>query len=209
MVRMTDILRADELKAAKDKYDLWLKLDQAGKKAAYATAVGDNKRVNRASRTAFIQPFGVPDNFWYETKALAPATEAPTPTPKEINDAALISLVITATITTTPFVVLSVPEGANNISNRAKKIQFAKVKCTERTGAGADTISRFTGRSYLKYNTNTISSPFRYAGGTTDKTEQAAARVLRTSLLGTTPPGNRFVSFTPQGDVGNIVNATP
>ena len=208
MARMTDILRADELKAAKDTYELWLKKTRAEKQAAYATAVGDHKRVNRTSRTVYIQPFGSPDNFWYETKAIAPATEAPTPTAKEENDAGLITLVITAT-TTAPHVILAVPTGPNNMSNLARKVQFAKVKCTERTGVSEAKLSRMTGLPYTKYNTNTISSPFGYATGIVDKTEQGAAKLIRAGLLGTTPPANRLVGFTSQGNVGNIVKATP
>lgn len=206
MARMTDILRADELKAAKDKYEAWLKLDTVQKKAAYATAVGDHKRVNRASRTVFIQPFGGPDNFWYETKALAPAAAAPAPAPNEENEAGLITAVITAT-TTAPFVVLTVPAGANNMSNLARKVQFAKVRCTEKTGSGAPKNSRMTGRPYMKYNTNSISSPFGYASGVVDKTEQGAAKLIRAGLMGANAPAGRSVGFTPQGFVGNIVKA--
>ncbi|MEG4108999.1 hypothetical protein [Microcoleus sp. S13_C5] len=206
MARMTDILRADELKLAKTAYETWLKLDRAAKKAAYATAtgVGGGKRANRGSRIVFIQPFGAPDNFWYETKGLAPAADAPAPTTVEESASGLITAVISATTAFTPLVV---PAGANNMSNRARKVQFAKVRCTERAaGAGTPTTSRITGLPYTKYNTNTISSPFGMAPGATDKTEQFAARAIRNSLL-TGNPAGRFVSFTSQGDVGNITKA--
>ncbi|MEG4964589.1 MULTISPECIES: hypothetical protein [unclassified Microcoleus] len=210
MARFGDIMRAEELKAAKDKFDAWLKLDRAAKQAAYATAVGNNKRVNRASRIAYIQPFGAPDKFWYETKALASAAATPAPNTKEENDAGLITLVLTATAptATTGYVLATVPTGAGNVSARAKKIKFATVKVTERTGAGAPQISRMTGRPYLKYATNTVSSPFGVNSSASDKSEQGARKALRTALLGSTPPDNRFVGFSPQGDIGNIVIAS-
>lgn len=208
MARMSDILRADELKAAKDAYELWLRKSRAEKQAAYIAAVGDHKRVNRSSRRVFIQPFGAPEKFWYETKALAPAALNPPAGTKEENDAALITALLAATAGDAGYVLLAVPAGANNVSNRAKKIQFAKVKCTERTGEGAAKNSRITGLPYMKYQTNSVSTPFGYKTGTADKSEQAAARAIRSVLLpDASPPPNRFVGFTSQGDVGNIVIA--
>jgi len=208
MARFSDILRADELKAAKDKLEAWQRLDRAAKQAAYKAAVGDHKRVNRASRTAYIQPFGSPDNFWYEAKALAPAAVTPEPQTTEENDTALITALLLAVSpsATTGYVLGSAPTGANNISNRAKKIQFAKVRITQRSGNGEPgKISRMTGLPYTKYNTNTISTPFGVNQASTDKSEQRARKDLQTALRA----NNRTVGFTPQGDVGNVVVVPP
>jgi hypothetical protein len=199
---MQDILRADELKIAKDNYETWLRLDRAAKKAAYATAagVGEGRRVNRGNGTAFIQPFGGPDNFWYEAKVLAaPATPA---TATEEAATALITAVMTAS---GGFRVAAVPAGPNNVSNLAKKIQFAKVRCTERNGTGVATTSRITKLPYTKYNTNTVSNSFG-RGNTTQAaadTEPEARRVIQGLLMAGTPAG-RTVGFKSQGFVGNI-----
>lgn len=206
MARFSDILRADELKAAKDKYELWLRLDRAAKQAAYNAAVGDHKRLNRASRVGFVQPFGAPEKFWYKTKVLAPPSETPEPSTKEENDAALITALLTAVSPTaiTGYVLGSVPSSAGNMSSEAKKIQFAKVRLTERSGTGEPgKLSRMTGLPYTKYRTNTVSCPFGVDSAATDKSEQAARKALRAAL---TAP-NRFVGFTPQGEIGDIVIA--
>lgn len=208
MARMSDILRADELKAAKDKYELWLRLDRAAKQAAYATAVGDHRRLNRASRVAYVQPFGAPDNFWYEAKVLAPAAATPAPGTKEENDAALITALLTAVspTATTGYVLGTAPTAANNVSAEARKIQFAKVKLTQRTGVGTPgKISRLTGLPYTKYQTNTVSCPFGVNATVTDKSEQAAQKALKNALKG----DNRSIGFAAQGDVGNIVIIAP
>lgn len=205
MARMQDILRADELKVAKDNYESWLRLDRTAKKAAYATAaeIGGGKRANRGTSMAFIQPFGAPNNFWYETKVLAAPTTAPTATEEAAT--ALITAVMSAT---TGFRVATVPVGPNNVSNLAKKIQFAKVRCTERNGAGVPTTSRITKLPYTKYNSNTISNSFG-VGNTTQAaadTEPEARRVIQGLLMAGTPAG-RTVSFKSQGFVGNIAIA--
>lgn len=205
MARMQDILRADELKIAKDNYELWLKLSRAAKIAAYATAagVGGGKRANRGSAMSFIQPFGAPDNFWYEAKVLAAASTPPTA--NEEAAAALITAVISAT---TGFRLATVPVGPNNVSNLAKKIQFSKVRCTERGSAGTPTTSRITKLPYTKYNSNTISNSFGKGSGTqvANDTEPEAIRAIRGLLMTGTPTG-RSVSFKSQGFVGNIANA--
>ncbi|MEP6517452.1 hypothetical protein [Microcoleus vaginatus] len=208
MARFSDILRADELKAAKDKLEAWQKLDRAAKRAAYQAAVGDHKRLNRASRVGYVKPFGAPDKFWYQTKVLAPASATPEPNTKEENDAALITALLTVVspTATTGYVLAAVPDGAGNMSAEAKKVQFAKVKLTERTGNGEPgKLSRMTGLPYMKYRTNTVSSSFGVNGAATDKSEQAARKALRDALLGNPPANNRFVGFTPQGEIGDIV----
>jgi len=206
MARMQDILRADELKIAKDNFETWLKLDRVAKQAAYtaATAVGGGKRANRGSAVAFIQPFDAPTNFWYETKVLAaPTTPA---TAAEEAATALITAVMAATV---GFRVAAVPAGPNNVSNLAKKIEFAKVRCTERDGTGIKTQSRITKLPYTKHNSNTISNSFG-VGNTTQavaNTEGKARKVIQGLLMAGTPAG-RSVGFKSQGFVGNIVVAT-
>ncbi|MEG4458910.1 hypothetical protein [Microcoleus sp. N9_A1] len=202
MARFSDIYRADELKAAADALELWRRKTAAEKKALYATAtaVAGGKRLNRSTKVGFIQPFGAPDNFWYETKILASATEAPTA--NEENVASLITAVTTAVIS---FVLPSVPVGANNLSNQAKKVQFAKVRCSEKSGAGVPTTSRLTSRPYTKYNSNTASSSF--GASVLIKEEPAVAKLIRASLMPATPVAGRSIGFSSQGNVGNVTKA--
>lgn len=197
MARFSDINRADELKAAAIKLATWRSLDAAAKKAAYtaATAVGNGKRANRSSRTAFIQPFGSSNNIWFETKMLAQSSETPSPDSNEEAVSGLITLLLTAVVSGFN---LTLPAGAGNISVATKKIQLAKARITEKTGTGVATTSRITGRPYTKFNSNTLSCPY---GKSASFTSEAVARgIIRTTLLGTTPSG-KSVGFTPQGDV--------
>lgn len=204
MARFSDINRADELKAAAVKLDLWRKLDTAAKKAAYAaaTAVGGGKRANRASKVAFVQPFGASDRLWFETKILAPQSESAAPGANEESVGSLITAILTAV---NPGVFAALPTGGNNMSVQMKKIKLAKVRLTERTGAGIPTTSRMTGRPYTKFNSNTVSCPFGKGG--TFSGEATARGLIRTALLGATP-GGKSVGFSPQGDVKISVPAT-
>lgn len=204
MTRFSDIYRADELKAAATALELWRRKTAAEKKAAYtaAAAIGGGKRLNRGTKIGFIQPFGAPDNFWYETKVLAPATDAATA--NEENAASLITAVNTAT---SSFIFAALPGGANNLSAEAKKVQFAKIRCTEKSSAGTPTNSRLTARPYTKYSSNTASSPF---GASSAALNEAAARKLIKTLLmpPSSPPVGRSIGFTPQGDIGSVAKAT-
>lgn len=198
MARFSDINRADELKAAAIKLAAWRSLDATAKRAAYATAtaIGGGKRANRASQIGFIQPFGDAAKLWIETKILAPPSVTPSPGTSEETVSTLITSVLTAV---NPGISLALPDGAGNISVAVKKVQLAKVRLTEKTGAGIPgTVSRMTGFPYTKYNSNTISCP--YGKGGTFTGEAVARGLLRAALLGTTPNG-KSVGFTPQGDV--------
>ncbi|MEG4323605.1 MULTISPECIES: hypothetical protein [unclassified Microcoleus] len=204
MARFSDIYRADELKAAATALEAWRRKTAAEKKALYATAaaVGEGKRLNRGSRIGFIQPFGAPDNFWYETKVLALPISPPGE--KEEQDNSLVQAVMTAV---NSFILESVPTGANNLSNKAKNIVFAKVRCTsKKSGNPAPATSRMTGRPYSKFNTNTASSPF---GATSAAlTEPAAQKIIRGTLMPATPVAGRSVGFSPQGYVGSVTKGS-
>jgi hypothetical protein len=202
MARFSDINRADELKAAAVKLDLWRKLDATAKKAAYATAtgVGGGKRANRSSKLGFIQPFGASDKIWFETKVLAPQAETDTPKTNEESVGNMVSAVLSAVA---PGISATLPTGAGNISVQMKKIKLAKVRLTERTGTGADATSRMTGRPYRKFNSNTISCPFG-KGGTF--TGEAVARGLIGTALLVASTTSKTVGFSPQGNVKIATN---
>jgi len=204
MARFSDINRADELKLAATALNLWRGRSRAEKAALYATAtaVGEGKRLNRGSKIAFIQPFGAPDNFWYETKVLAPATASPTA--KEENVPSLIAAVVSAV---QPYISAVLPVGPTNMATTAKKIQFAKVMCTEKGTATFPTTSRMTGRPYVKMNSNTASCPFGAIALLA--TQPVVVKIIRTTLMPATPVAGRSVGFTSQGNVGNIIAGTP
>lgn len=198
MARFSDINRADELKAAAIKLAAWRALDSAAKKAAYkaAAAVGNGKRANRSSKIGFIRPFGAADKLWYETRVLAPQAETGAP---KTNEEAVGNLVAAVLEAIGDGIVAELPAGAGNTSVAVKKVQFAKVRLTEKTSTVPDpVISRMTGRSYTKHVSNTISCPY---GKSANFTSEAVARgLIRTALLGTSPAG-KTVGFSPQGDV--------
>ncbi|WP_019487453.1 hypothetical protein [Kamptonema formosum] len=198
MGRYSDINRAEELLKAKEKLDLWLKKDRAEKQAAFAatqTATG-NKRSNVGRTTAWIQPFGAPDKFFYETWIPGPGSD---PTPKQENANTIIAKVATAAREQGK-ALIDEPTGANIIIQKARKIQFAKVNYSEVGAAVAGIVSRITGIPYSYNKTDSVSSNFGQAA-TGAISEQATQALLRTALLGATPTGTQRVSFKPQGDV--------
>lgn len=196
MGRYSDINRADELKAAKDKLELWRKKDRAEKQAAYAAtqAATGNKRSNVGRTIAWIQPFGAPDKFFYETWIPGPASD---PTAKEENANTIITKVANAAKVQGQALIVA-PVGANIVIQQAKKIQFAKVIYTE-VGATVPTVkSRITDLPYSYRKTDSVSSNFGQAA-TGAISEQATQALLRAALLAATT--NARVSFKPQGDV--------
>lgn len=199
MARYGDINRAEELKAAKDKLDLWLKMSRAEKQAAFAAtqAATGNKRSNVGRTPAWIQPFGAPDKFFYET--YIPGPPSGDPTAKEENANTIITKVANAAKAEGKALIAQ-PVGANIIIQKARKIQFAKVIYSQVGGAVNGVVSRITGIPYSYRKTDAVSSNFGQAA-TGAVSEQATQALLRTALLGATPSGNERVSFKPQGDV--------
>lgn len=198
MGRYSDINRAEELKKARDAYDLWQKKSRAEKQVAFAATQTEtgNKRSNVGRTIAWIQPFGAPDKFFYET--YIPGPPSGDPTAKEENALALITKVANAArdqgkaLTTEPV-------GSNIVIQQARKIQFAKVIYSETGNDIKTVISRITGIPYSYRKTDAVSSNFGQAASS-PISEQATQALLRTTLLGATPTKER-VSFKPQGDI--------
>ena len=200
MARYSDIRRADELKAALDKLELWQKKTRAEKQAAYqaqVTALG-SKKANVGRQPAYINPFGQDGKVWF--RGSIPA-DPPTPaTPSEEAAAAEITAVITAVTGATKRALLATPQTANAQIHNGKKVPFAKVIYTT-TGAGMSTKSRITDLPYYHVNTTSVSSSFGQASEA-DK-EQAARTNLRTVLIGSAT--NKRVSFKPQGNIDVLI----
>jgi hypothetical protein len=195
MARFSDINRADELQAAATKLRQWRALDTAAKRQAYAASTTEFKRINRASTIAYIQPFGV-NKLFYETKALAFSADTPAPTTKEENDTTLVGNITGALWAKSIFA--TIPTGAGNMSVPAKKVKFAKVRVTEQgTGKKNNHTSRFTGRTYTKHETNTLSCPYGKGTSADFASEEKAQAVLRAALKAP----KRTISFSAQGDI--------
>ena len=199
MGRYSDIYRADELKDAKDKLELWQRLSRADKQTAYATQTGsdgtNNKRSNVGRTRAWIQPFGAPDKFFYETWIPASATKPETPKQESANT--IITKVATAAKEQGKALVEK-PAAAGQMIETAKKVPFAKVIYTEVDLAAVKSIkSRITNLPYSYRKTDSVSSSFGQAA-TTPVSEQATRVLLTTALLnGAT--GKERISFRPQG----------
>lgn len=199
MGRYGDINRAEELKAAKDKLDLWLKMSRAEKQAAFAAtqAATGNKRSNVGRVTAWIQPFGAPDKFFYET--YIPAAPSGNPTAKEENANTIITKVANAVKAENRAVIVE-PTGAGIIIEKARKIEFAKVIYSQIGGTVSGVVSRITGIPYSYTKTDSVSSSFGQGTTAPVPSEGTAQAQLRAALLAAAT-GNERVSFKPQGDV--------
>jgi hypothetical protein len=188
MPRYSDINKAEELLAAKNKLEAWRKLDRAAKRAAYRAARLGLK-VNVGSTQGYIKAFGeVSDNFYWQANLLAVPTNPPKPDVEENNNA-----LITRGVTETK------PTAANVTVKKAKKIEFARVICTLPKAQTRATTSRATGLPYTQVETDTVSCPFGQSTAP-NNVEQAVREVIRTALKTSQPTAR--VTFKPQGYVG-------
>lgn len=197
MARYRDIERAEELMAAKTNLEAWRKLNNAAKSTAYKTARLGLK-VNVGYSIGYIKPFGESsDNFYWEGKVLAVPTDPPK-TDAEENSNGLITSVRSAVAAAGGFAETK-PTGTNVITKVAKKIQFARVLCTQPKSGRRNTTSRMTGRPYLLVETDTVSCPFGQSAAP-NNVEQAVRQAIRTALKTSLPTAR--VSFRSQGYVG-------
>lgn len=214
MGRFNDIMRADELKADKDAYDLWLRKTRAEKRAAYQatiTATG-NKRSNVGAELAYIFPFGLPQarkvvlgvNVVAEGEEVGAGEEA---------EAALITKLRAAVIGAASYAYIPPTSGAAAvpgaggviIDSRGKKIKPAKVKLVEVGARVEGIVSRITGRPYSYRKKNSVSSSFGQQIGGANTEYETAKNALRAALE--TTDGNYTAYFTPQGEVDIAVTA--
>jgi hypothetical protein len=195
MGRFSNINRAEELLAAKNKLDAWRKLDKAAKQAAYKAA-RMGLRTNIGRQVGYIQPFGTTGNFWYETKVLSPPQDPATP--NEENETSLINSIVAAIVGATgKRVITTVPTGANLIIKKARKIEFAKVRVQLTSGASRETTSRFTAGKYRQIESKSASCSFGAIGAESEQTAQAA---IIAAIKATLPTA--IITFVPQGFVG-------
>ncbi|MEG4047820.1 hypothetical protein [Microcoleus sp. Pol17_C1] len=195
MTRYADINRAEELMAAKAKLEAWRKLDAVAKKAAYAAARLGLK-INVGWTWGYIKSFGETGNFFWEARLLAVPTAAPKPD-KEENNNTLVTNVRTAVVNAGAALV-DKPVTANVVIKRARKIELARVLCTQPKAQTKDTVSRTTGKPYTLVESDTVSCAFGQTTGA--DSEKAVQDGIRTALNLTQPTAR--ISFKPQGYVG-------
>ncbi len=197
MARYSDINRAEELLAAKNKLEAWRKLDKAAKAAAYRAARLGLK-INVGFSPGYIKAFGeTSDNFYWEAKLLAVPT-APPKADVEENNNALVTSVRTAVISAGAAAETK-PTGTNVTVKKARKIELARVLCTLPKTQTKQTVSRTTGRPYTLVETDTVSCPFG-ASTAPNNVEASVREAIRTALKTSQPTAR--VSFKPQGYVG-------
>ncbi len=199
------IKKADELKAAKDAYDAWLKLplEQKQQKYEQQKSQTQNPRSNVDQQVGYIIPFGVDQakKIYVRTKILAGGS---TPAEGEEPATDLISKV-TAAVITAKYALTATPTSAGVITVELNKPKFAKVKLQQIDRTARKTItSRITGRPYTYRKTDSVSCSFgQEEGGSTDY--ESCRKAIRTALA----TGDQYkVYFTSQGEVNIGVSET-
>lgn len=197
----SDIMRADELKLAKDAYDTWLKKSKAEKTAAYQATVGKtgNKRSNVGKQEGYLTPFGIDSskNIYIRAKLLAPATS--TPTVGQEPATGEITSLTTAVIGAEKYSTLIAPASGTII--RVRNSELAKVKYVEVGSSIPGLISRITGRPYTYRRSNSVSTPFGQGlGGKTalDTYEEVVADIKKNTTIS---GGDKKLYFTRQGNI--------
>jgi hypothetical protein len=197
MARYSDINRAEELLAAKNKLEAWRELDRAAKAAAYQAARLGLK-VNVGSSIGYFKAFGeVSDNFYWESKLLAVPTAAPKPGVEENNNTLITN--VRAAVIGAGAAAETKPTGTNVTVKKARKIELARVVCTLPKTLTRTTTARTTGRPYTQIETDSVTCPFG-ASTAPNNVEEAVRQAIRTALKTSQPTAR--VSFKPQGYVG-------
>lgn len=194
MARYSDINRADELKAAAAKLDIWRKLSRTDKKALYQTTMTANnsKRANVGRKIGFIQPFIPSTKVFFETKVLAPAPDVPLPSEQAVTG--LINDLVSAIGAR---VIEAPPTTAATVIFPGRNVKFAKALLSE-YGAlkSGGAVSRITGLPYSYRENSTVSCSFGRATAT--ETEPAARIAIRAAI---TASDTKVIRFRIQGDV--------
>jgi hypothetical protein len=198
MARYSDINRAEELLAAKNKLEAWRKLDRAAKATAYkASRLG--LKVNVGSSIGYIKAFGeVSDKFYWEAKLLAVPTATAKPDVEENNNTLITS--VRAAVIGAGAAAETKPTATDITVKKARKIELARVICTVPKTQTRTTTARTTGRPYTQVETDSVSCPFGAGSTDANKVEQTVREAIRTALKTSQP--NARVTFKPQGYVG-------
>lgn len=201
MARFSDINRADELKAAKDKLEAYMKLTTAAKQAAYKTATKGG-RLLVGKQDGLLIPFGLPDDKIYVGLKL-PAPSSSTVTGEEQEkDNALISQVIGTIVGDALWARTTRPPTTTVIGSMGRSQPPAARVIYTKKGAQADRISRFTGKGYKSPTVNTVSCPFGIKVGapTADRGFSETAVDVINALKPKTPiDDSTAVRVKPQG----------
>ncbi len=191
--RFSDILRADELKAAKDEFEKWMKLSRAEKKAAYNAVItaSGNQRTARNTESCYVRIYG--DTEAIKVYTLSQKVTGSTAGEGTESSSALASSLVTLLTNYTH----ASPAEEKSITIKLRRGLLASCKLSkEKTGAIYNGTSRFTKIPYRTRLKDTISQRFgqKTAGSSyfSDKTDITKAV---NALDG------YFVSFETQGNI--------
>lgn len=198
MARFSDIQRAAEFQAAAAALAQWRALDQAGKRAAYASAtIGNGGRVKVQRIKGYIKPFGIlaTDDVFLETNILSVGT--PTVAAGEETAADIVAVLQPAIGS-----LVKAVKADSDVAFPSKKFKFAKVFLKHKSLQNpSPKFSRFTNNPYLAYPSQTVSAPFGQSA-TSDSFEKAADSISSNANLVTwlTADGafKRSIRFSPQ-----------
>lgn len=191
--RFSDILRADELKAAKDEFEKWMKLSRAEKKAAYNAVItaSGNQRTARNTESCYVRIYG--DTETIKVYTLSQKVTGSTAGEGTESSSALASSLVTLLTNYTH----AAPAAEKSITIKLRRGLLASCKLSkEKTGAIYNGTSRFTKIPYRTRLKDTISQRFGQKAGNSsyfsDKTDITKAV---NALDG------YFVSFETQGNI--------
>lgn len=155
--RFSDILRADELKAAKDEYEKWMKLSRAEKKAAYNAVItaSGNQRTARQTTPCFVRIYG--DTAAIKVYTVSQKITGSTAGEGTESSSALASSLVTLLKDYTH----ETAAAEKSITIKLKRGDLALCKLSkEKTGAIHNGTSRFTKIPYRTRLRDTISQRF-------------------------------------------------
>ena len=155
--RFSDILRADELKAAKDEYEKWMKLSRAEKKAAYNAVItaSGNQRTARQTTPCFVRIYGDTDaiKVYTVSQKITGSTAGEGTESSSALASSLVTLLKDYTHETAA--------AEKSITIKLKRGDLALCKLSkEKTGAIHNGTSRFTKIPYRTRLRDTISQRF-------------------------------------------------
>ncbi|MEG4855701.1 hypothetical protein QUB10_33180 [Microcoleus sp. B5-D4] len=201
MARFSDIMRADELKAAKDKLEAYMRLDTAAKQAAYKTATKGG-RLLVGKQDGILIPFGRADDKIYVGLKLPAPSDKTVSGEEQEKDNALITSITSKIVGDTLWARTTKPETATVVGAVGRKQPPAARVIFTRKGASADRTSRFTGKTYKSPTVTSVSCPFGIKTGATgaDRGFSENASDIVVLLKPTTPVDDSIaVRVTPQG----------
>ena len=191
--RFSDILRADELKAAKDEYEKWMKLSRAEKKAAYKAVItaSGNQRTARQTELCYVRIYG-------DTAALKVYTASQKVTGSTAGEGTEAgSSLASSLITLMADYISGPPTGTGVVTLKLPRGKLALLKLSkQKTGAIYNGTSRFTKIPYRTRLVDTMSHRFGQKAANSSYFSDKTDLTKEVNKL-----DGYFVSFEAQGNI--------